>query len=105
MAVAQTSKAAYNSLTNLGEMQSKVHEAIGELGLAHDQEILDYLKVHYPGDNWEINKVTARRNELITKEYVAAHGLKMGRAGKSVIAWCVVNPNDEKYAESIECQG
>jgi len=99
MAVAETSKIAYHSLKRLGDMQAKVHEAVGEMGIASDRDILEYLQRTYPADNWEMSKVNGRRNELMKYGYIECHGQKMGSAGTPVKTWHCVNPNDRKLKE------
>lgn len=90
--VAQTSIEAYRSLKGLGEKQRIVHEALGELGVASNQDVADAL-------GWPINRVTGRMKELRDYGFVAVHGLKTNQYGNSVKTWCVVDPNDKKLID------
>jgi DNA-binding MarR family transcriptional regulator len=94
MAVASTSKKAYNNLKDLGDKQYQVHQAIGELGTPSNQDIADKL-------GWEINRVTGRVNELSKYGFVEVSGLKLGRFGNMVKTWRAVNPADNKIKEQI----
>lgn len=92
MAVAETSRKAYNSIRDLGDKQYQVHQTIGEMGIASNQDIADRL-------GWPINQVTGRVNELAKYGFIEVHGLAMGRFGSTVKTWHCVNPNDRKLKE------
>lgn len=96
MAVTETSKQAYAKLRKLGDKQRKVHIAIGELGIASDDDILQYLDKRYPNENWTINSLTPRRNEIQKYGYIAINGRKMGRFGNQVKTYHCIDPNDKR---------
>ncbi len=54
----ETRNASYHAIDKLSEKQQTVYNAIESLKLATDKEVSHAL-------NWEINRVTGRRNELI----------------------------------------
>ena len=89
MAVATTSKKAYRELKDLGEKQRKVFDALGELGVASNQDIADYL-------GWPINTVTPRILELRNYKFVTLNGMKQSKQGTTVKTWCCSNPNDKQ---------
>ena len=91
MAVSDTSRQAYAKI-KLGDKQAQVHQALGELGVASNQDIADYL-------GWPINHVTGRCKELRDYGMVAVHGLKVGKSGNQVKTWCVIDPNDKNLID------
>lgn len=95
MAVATTSKQAYSSLKKMGEKQRAVHEALGEMGVACNQDIADHL-------GWTINRVTGRMNELRTMGYVELHGIKVNQFGNNVKTWRVCDPETNKRINDIK---
>ena len=99
MAVAETSKKAYNNLKDLGDKQYQVHQAIGELGTPTDADLADYL-------GWPINRLTPRRGELVKYGFAEFHALVMGRSGTLVKSWRAIDPADNKIKEQIfDCAG
>jgi len=94
MAVATTSKKAYRELKDLGEKQRQVFDALGELGIASNQDIAEYL-------GWPINRVTGRCKELRDYKFVDVHGMKQTRIGTTVKTYHCVDPNDKKLHKAV----
>lgn len=94
MAVAETSKQAFANLKKLGDKQQQVFDAIGELGVASDDDIAQYL-------GWTINRVNPRRGELRDYGYIGASGRKMGRFGSMVDTYHCIDPNDKKLHKAV----
>ena len=93
MSVAQTSKTAYETITDkLGTKQLAVYKAIGELGVATNEQIADYL-------GWEAFRVTGRVNELKKYGAVDVEGLGVNRSGRSAKRWSVRDMNDSQLIE------
>lgn len=94
MTVATTSKEAYQKLKKLGDKQQQVLDALGDLGIASNQDIAEAL-------GWSINRVTGRMKELRDYGYVAVHGLKTNQFGNSVKTWCVTDPYAQKQIDLV----
>lgn len=88
MSVAITSKTAYEKIKDkLGAKQLAVYEAIGDLGIASNEQISDYL-------GWPINCTTGRVTELHRFGMIDVEGLGKNKSGHSAKLWGVRNNND-----------
>lgn len=88
-----TSKSAYSKIQDLlGQRQMQVYEAIGDLGIATNEMISDYL-------NWPINRVTGRVTELKRYGLVDVEGLGKNKSGFTAKLWGVRDLNDKKLLE------
>jgi hypothetical protein len=98
MTVSSTSKNAYNAIySKIGDKQRKVYEAIGELGIATNEQIAEYL-------DWPINCVTGRVTELRKFGMVGVEGIQKGSSGHSAKAWGVRDMGDDMLTQLIkEC--
>lgn len=88
------SKKAYKDLKDLGDKQRKVFDALGDLGVASNQDIADYL-------GWPINCVTGRMKELRDYKFVGSDGTKTSRIGTTVRVWHCLDPNDKKLHAAV----
>ena len=79
MSVTETSRKAYDKIKPyLGPDQQAIYDIIAEIGPCHDRRILEALnqkeaatlKPRQLKRTWEINEVSGRRNELVTKRYI-----------------------------------
>ncbi len=96
MGVTQTSLLAYSDIKKkLGNKQRIVRDAIGELGIANNQMIAEYL-------NWPINCVTGRVKELRDKGFVTTERIDKNQFGRRVLFWCLCDPNDRKLKKMLE---
>lgn len=80
MSVAFTSKAAYDSVQELGNKQAEVLEKIEELQPCSNKDIARSLK-------WEINRVTGRVNELAKKGLIKSERVARNDAGRLEKLW------------------
>ena len=80
MGIAFTSKAAYDSLQELGNKQAEVLEKIEELQPCSNKDIARSLK-------WEINRVTGRVNELAKKGLIKSERVARNDAGRLEKLW------------------
>lgn len=99
MGVATTSKTAYDRIKDLlGDRQLEVYEAIGDLGVATNEAIADYL-------NWPINRVTGRVTELKRYGLVDVEGMGRNKTGFTAKLWGVRSISDKKLLEmSRDCE-
>lgn len=75
----KTSGPAYeDAKENLNYKQSKVLDAIMNLGVCTDAQICSYL-------NWSINKITPRRGELVKLNKVVCDGKRRDRVTKRTV--------------------
>lgn len=98
MSVALTSKTAYEKIQDkLGIKQLAVYEAIGELGVATNEQISEYL-------NWPINCVCGRSTELRRFGMIGFETFKVGKSGRKAQAWSIRNLNDRQLTQlTIDC--
>ena len=101
----QTSIEAYHELQNVGEKQRMVLHAIDTMVKASDYDIANFL-------NWEINRVTPRRNELAKRGLIhEATRAVHPTTHKRVIYWSVteeslpvaVKSKTSKLGKCVEC--
>lgn len=93
MPVTETSRESYSKLDKLNTRQAEVYRAIGELGIASNREIAQYL-------GKEINAITPRCKELREMGFVAEHGKKFDHdTNRNVTTWCAVDPNDKNLID------
>jgi hypothetical protein len=80
--VRQTSLLAFRSLTTdkLNARQADVLEKIEDLFPVCDAQLAESL-------GWEINRVTPRRGELITKKKIVEAYIAVGPNGRKVTYW------------------
>jgi len=79
--VTATSLEAHRSiLKTIGKKQIEVLNAIKKLQPCSDQMIAEYLQ-------YTINRVTGRRNELMTMGKIEPCGKKKNRFGRNVMYW------------------
>ena len=96
--IAETSLTAYDKIKNkLGAKQLAVYEAIGEMGLATNEQISEYLQ-------WPINRVTGRVSELHYLGMIGVEGITKNKSGFSAKQWGVRDLNDRKLAQlTLDC--
>ncbi len=93
--IADTSLTAYNSIkTKLGTRQLAVYEAIGDMGLATNEDISEYL-------GWAINCVCGRSNELRRLGMIGFEKYKISRYGRKAQAWSIRDTSDNKLMDLI----
>lgn len=80
MAIAQTSRLAYDGIVELANKQMEVFEKIVELQPCSNKMIADSLK-------WEINRVTGRVNELAKKGLIKSEKMARNGAGRLEKLW------------------
>jgi len=74
-----------------------VYEAIGEMGLATNEQISEYL-------DWPINRVTGRVTELHRFGMVDVEGISKNKSGFSAKQWAVKNINDRNLTQmALDC--
>lgn len=76
----QTSLDAYRSIKDLNKKQKRVYEAIKVLQPCTDNRIARYFGV-------EINRITGRRNELVSKGFVIEHDKIKNSYNRMAIRW------------------
>lgn len=95
MPVTQTSKDSYRKLTDLGDKQRELYEALKKIGPASDRELKDYL-------DWEINALLPRRGELVKYGYIKKVGVKFNQAtDRNVTLWAATDPIADRAVEKI----
>lgn len=93
--IAGTSRAAYEQIkSKLGDKQQAVYDAVGELGVATNEQIAEYL-------DWPINRVTGRVTELKKMGFVDVEGITKNKSGFSAKQWSVRNPLIEKQLKAV----
>ena len=94
--IAQTSLLAYRTLTDLGDRQQQVFDAIEYMGSASNEMVADRL-------NLPIQSVTGRVNELVRYGYLTVVGITHNKSGRSAKLWGVCDPADKKLKE-LDCE-
>ena len=93
MNVAETSLTAYGKIKpKLGTKQLAVYEAIGDMGVATNEQIADYL-------GWPINCVTGRVSELKKYGAVDVEGVGVNKSGHSAKRWSIRDMNDSQLKQ------
>ena len=93
--VQATSKAAFNTLNNIGQRQTDVLSVIRTFGTACNQKIADHLGV-------PVNQVTGRVFELRKLGLVAEdHRAIWPATGRTVIWWAEVQPKPQAQTTQL----
>lgn len=97
--IAETSRQAFEKIQDkLGDKQQAVYEALGELGVATNEQIADHL-------GWPIQSVTGRVTELNKLGLVGVEGIGRSKAGNSAKRWGIRDLNDRNLREMAhECE-
>ena len=98
MSVALTSKTAYEKIKEkLGTKQLAVYEAIGDLGVASNEQVSEYL-------GWPINCVTGRVTELHRFGMIGVEDIGKNKSGFSAKRWGIRSLGDRTSTQlSIDC--
>lgn len=93
MPATDTSKESYHAITDLGDKQREVYDALKTLGYATDRELTDHL-------DWPINQLLPRRGELVQYGFIKKHGEKWNPLTKrNVTLWVTSDPMAQKQVE------
>ena len=104
MAVTETSRDAYHTLTKMGHKQRLVYEQIKILeARAKDSDDLpSNADVAYEL-GWPINAITPRALELRKGGWLRVHGVKKDKAtGRTVQTLCTADPNDKHLLDLVK---
>jgi hypothetical protein len=95
MPARDTSKDSYKQLTDLGNKQRDVYDALKTLGYATDREITNHLE-------WTIDRVLPRRGELVEYGFIVKHGEKWNPITKrNVTVWTTNDPMAQRAVEKV----
>lgn len=95
MGVRDTSRESYRKLTDLGDKQRELYEALKKIGPASDRELKDHL-------DWEINALLPRRGELVKYGFIKKVGVKFNKAtDRNVTLWAATDPMADRAVEKI----
>jgi len=93
MPATETSKQSYRKITDLGDRQREVYDALQAMGSATDRELTEKL-------DWEINQLLPRRGELVEYGFVKKSGEKYNPATKrNVTVWVATNPIADRQVQ------
>lgn len=93
MAVRETSRASYEKLSDLGDRQQEVFNALRKIEPASDRDIALEMDA-------SISNITPRRGELVKYGFVVEHGRKFDtETGRKVISWVTADPMAQRAVE------
>lgn len=93
MSVANTSREAYIRVKpKLGDQHRKVYAAVGNLGVASNEQIAEYTGL-------PISSVCGRVNELVKAGWLGFEKRVTAKSGNTVKGWSARTPNDKQLVE------
>ena len=94
--IATTTREAYRSITDLGNRQQQVFDAIEAMGSASNEQVSEKLRL-------PIQSVTGRVNELARYGYLAVVGTTFTKSGRLAKLWAISDPQDKRVKE-LDCE-